>query len=539
MRHSAVLPIEIGSLSASSPEDSQFIGSSSGVFFVNTVYRAFAKSKNGERPDIPVSDTEPDPETVDQDAVDQSIAADTISGRSDRDPPFSGNQADGENSLTYGLTLEGHGLGRPPSRDLGQQLIVTYFQTWHSLFPFLLGRTFLQEVDSFYAGNDMSLGPTVTLGQHKQTCRAIIFQSVFNIAALDRVDLHLPSGCRIGSSAAIVSLIGVLASKHDLLTLQALMAAQLYLIATLALHAASTIGGILIRSLFHAGYHRCPNRYSQLSQQDCDIRKRVFWSAYIADRHLSQALGIPLGIQDSDVDVCVPGMEEMHCTVGHSLKSSTATEPNDEVLAHLPQRHPDFRRPSDSHLQSPRDTSTASLVSPGKKDTSSGDNAIAQGHPGEGVFASYIEYCRITGRAMELFHKSLSSRVVGRSDILMLNSEVNEWWNSLPQAFQDLPDDCTTNICANYSAFFNIIYQQLILLINRPFLSLNPVTPEFRSSLQTCVGVSRLIIRGLQDRKHGQQRFSWPGVLSSVWMAGLVLAFACELKLYPFSKGMR
>ena len=37
--------IVIGSLSATAPDEIQFIGSASGIFFVNTVQRAFANSK--------------------------------------------------------------------------------------------------------------------------------------------------------------------------------------------------------------------------------------------------------------------------------------------------------------------------------------------------------------------------------------------------------------------------------------------------------------------------------------------------------------
>jgi hypothetical protein len=44
---SSIQPLEIGSLRAVSPDESRFIGSSSGIFFVNTVHRALAISKGG------------------------------------------------------------------------------------------------------------------------------------------------------------------------------------------------------------------------------------------------------------------------------------------------------------------------------------------------------------------------------------------------------------------------------------------------------------------------------------------------------------
>ena len=152
---------------------------------------------------------------------------------------------------------------------------------------------------------------------------------------------------------------------------------------------------------------------------------------------------------------------------------------------------------------------------------------------GEDILANYVSYCRITGRALELFHKSLHSRSVDHRHITLLTSDVHSWWNNLPRHLQERTSSDSSN--ASFSAFFNILYQSLIILINRPFLSLSPSAPEFRLSLQTCAGASRKTILILRDHATA---FSWPGVLSSTWMAGLVLAFGCELDLYPYAKGV-
>lgn len=45
---------------------------------------------------------------------------------------------------------------------------------------------------------------------------------------------------------------------------------------------------------------------------------------------MSQALGLPLGIQDSDIDVCVPGTEELHRPVGQSVHLGTADGAEEE-----------------------------------------------------------------------------------------------------------------------------------------------------------------------------------------------------------------
>lgn len=541
MELSAVPPIEIGSLSAQSPEESQFIGSSSGVFFVNTVYRAFAKNNHAKQS-----------ETGDRGAYNTSEGHDHLSAESCIiGPETDGDQNDllaSDDRLTrnlassptsYGSALKGYNLGCSPSQDVAKELIKTYFQSWHPLFPFLYGKSFLSDVDLFYAQEALPPNPVTSVDHRKQTCRAVIFQCVFNIAALDRMDLYLPPECAIQSSTDVLAMIGTLGIKHDLTSLQALLAAQLYLIATMSLQPASIVGGVLLRSLFHAGYHRCPSRYSQLSKHDGEIRKRIFWSAYIADRYLSQALGIPLGIQDSDIDVCVPGGEELHRPVGDSVHPTTVAGAEEEVLSHLPHGHP-------NHVQTPPDGSTRTIVAgtpPARSDIGERRPTLrtvpqsSRARPGGDVFQSYIAYCRIVGQALELFHKSIHSRAVKGSSVLMLNSEINGWWNSLPSELQYLPDEATKDAEGSFAAFFSVIYQQLILLVNRPFLSRNLNSPDFRSSMQTCISSSRLIVRALNSSNRGNNLFSRPGVLSSLWMAGLVLAFACQLDLYPFKKG--
>ena len=503
-----VPPIEVGSLTASSPEESQFIGSSSGVFFVNTVHRAFAKSKKGD-----VSGAEDGRASTARDAASVETF---IVGNESRQRSHSRD----ENGRPMNQNIQGfeafrvhsYVLGVPPSQESATDLITVYFQTWHPLFPFLHGPTFLRDVEAFYSG----MSTLQNRKDRQQICCTIVFQCIFNIAAQNRPDLGFPDVSRIESSSGLLSLLGIVAAKHDIIGLQALLAMQLYLISTMSLLAASTVGGVLVKLLFHGGFHRCPFRYIQISKYDCDIRKRIFWSAYATDRYLSQALGHPLGMQDSDLDVCIPGTEELHRPVPQS--STSIGDGREEARAHLPQGHPDsVQTPSDSGEQERRNSRSSRRK---------------QSQFGEDVLANYVSYCRITGRALELFHKSVHTRSVDYRHITLLTSEVHSWWNNLPQHLQErTSNDGTTS----FAAFFDILYQNLIILINRPFLSLIPSTPEFRLSLQTCAGASRKTILILRDH---DTAFSWPGILSGTWMAGLVLAFGCELDLYPFAKGV-
>ncbi|KAI5919205.1 fungal-specific transcription factor domain-containing protein [Camillea tinctor] len=273
-------PIEIGTFVASRPDKSEFIGSSSGVFFIDTVLRAFATSDQvGDRAGAP------DP---------RSLSSFLAAPDCQRDEPLPDVNPASEpdlcpdpGSLTYDVDVSG--LGRPPSPDLAKTLLLSYFQNFHSLFPFIHGPTFFDQVNQFYDDNSEPSSaaprPRPLSNPRAKICRAVIFQCIFNIAASLRGQSGLEPESQIRSPSALTSLLGILSSDVDSSSLQALVAAELYLMSVMSLRAASTIHGTLTRLIYHAGYHRCPLRYVQLPHHTCEIRKRIFWCAYVLDRH--------------------------------------------------------------------------------------------------------------------------------------------------------------------------------------------------------------------------------------------------------------
>ncbi|GAB1192118.1 hypothetical protein APSETT444_001302 [Aspergillus pseudonomiae] len=302
----------------------------------------------------------------------------------------------------------------------------------------------------------------------------------------------------------------------------------------MSLRMASTVGGCMLRSMMHAGLHRCPFRYRELSSHDRQLRKRIFWCAYAIDRYLSQALGLPLGIQDSDIDVCAPGADEIHVPGSHrahGLRMGLSTFNLDDRASSAPASSADaIQLPAEQSFghESHRNTPSDSEPLQNKREI---------------AFASYVESGKLTGRALELFHKSILVRSIRRSSVLFLITDVHKWWNSLSVDLQTLrpptDQDAIADRPFNFGPFFTVLYQHLILLINRPSLSLSPSTPEFCSGLQTCIGAAREILTALKAQVDAKQALFWPGFLSAAWMSGLVLAFACQLRQYVLSKGLQ
>ncbi|RAH73414.1 transcription factor [Aspergillus aculeatinus CBS 121060] len=539
-------PTEIGSLTAHSLEESEFVGSSSGVYFIKTVRRAFSHSL-GPLDASSSSQGFPPPE-------------DTLVG--------SGGLPSARRSTSLPAatspTVQGHGhasrqwrydptvaaiLGKFPPLEIARELMMMYFKVWHPLFPFLHGPSFLNAMEALCSERHQSATEALPLEEHRSACWTTIFQCVFNLASVLCPEIDFPRESRIESSNNMHALLGTLSCRHDILSVQALLASQLYLVAKMSLRTASTVGGCMLRSILHAGLHRCPYRYKELTSHDRQLRKRIFWSAYAIDRYLSQTLGLPLGIQDSDIDVCPPLASEIHIPGSYERINAIRRAVTPSTAGSSPISTEDRLRRLERSAYGQQPLS-ATPRHPAE------DN---EQHRRELVFASYVESGKLTGRAIELFHKSILVRSVPHSSVLFLVTDVHKWWNSLsieslqqggahqpaaipPTASPEDPNPAATvttnpNAPFNFAPFFTVLYQHLILLINRPSLSLNPSSPEFCSGLQTCIGAAREILAALTTQQESGQAFFWPGFLSAAWMSGLVLAFACQLRQYVLSKG--
>lgn len=536
-------PIEIGTFDAFHPQNSEFTGSSSGVFFVNTVFRAFAKlnqgtTANATRPSDSLG------QTSTNGFVDTTEANQELAVRDENSPPDSASAARNTGGLsgrqTYGICVDG--LGDPPEPALAKELAMLYFEHWHPFFPFLHGPTFFDELSDFYENatneGETSCGKTrrARLGQ------AVTYQCIFNIAGLAHPQGLLHSS-RIQSPFTLVEALGTLSVSRDLYTLQALMAAELYLVTTMSLRAASTVHGTITRLIYHAGIHRCPFRYIQLPADVREMRKRILWCAYTHDRYLSQSLGHPLGLQDSDIDVCLPGANELHQPVdARHCQAPTRAPSFEDVQNHLPRD-----RPSTSHQESDGMRTSAELAQQLHTDLPRGAGPISHninrtvhGNKGSAVNIQeqFARYSQLVAEALELFHKSLHARSINHDKITELTYRINLWWNSLPAGFQ-IEEGITKEPQASkssYVAFFTISYHHLLILINRPFLSLSVDTMAFRSSLQNAITASRGVVSKLRHVMNDPFLTTYPAILSAVWMAGLVLAYATLLDMYPISK---
>lgn len=194
-----------------------------------------------------------------------------------------------------------------------------YFESWHPLFPFLHAPTILKILERVSIHGLSKVCPT----------ESIIIRSMMSISLADRRQLPkepgrlLPAHLAFQTTDEALSTLQPLIIQSDSLSgLQAVVGIQFFLISMLHLNAASRLGGLIVRTLFHLGLHRCPSRFSQFSPADADIRRRVFWTIYCLERYLSQSLGLPIDLKDDDLDVCY---------LGNELHSSSSNDERDSV----------------------------------------------------------------------------------------------------------------------------------------------------------------------------------------------------------------
>lgn len=526
-----ISPIEIGSFVALDPEKSEFIGSASGVFFVNTVFRAFGElsaappENRGTRGGLPSG--HPSAHSL------LTIVDSALEHATEEHPA---SEANVESSVrSYGIEVAG--LGAPPHPAEAKELLMAYFRKWHSFFPFLQGTMFMEQVYGFYGEDDA--GGTETTSEtssHALLCRAVTFQCVFNLGGCTHIGRQcIPARSKIRSVSILTDIVGSLSRVNNTPALQALLSIELFLLTQMSLRAASSVHGILIRMLYNCGFHRCPQRYMQLPPGQRDLRKRIFWSAYVLDRQISQNLGHPVALRDLEVDVCMPGMRELHKPVVNQHTAPLSQhDQEEEVRAHLPDV-PDLRADSqDSSRNRPVEGIPQSMQEP--LTAGQDPHHVPSGDSNEYTISYLAQYSGLVGSAMDLFHMSINNRSITMLKVHNLANRIHCWWNSLPSFLQDEPIDPATLSEPRYDIFFTVMYHYLILFINRPFLSLSPDRMEFKSSLQTALGAALAITRKLKDHESHSMFLVFPPVLSAAWMSGLVVAFASIHGVYPTVK---
>lgn len=286
-RLSMPLAREVGLMRSAPGDLSGFVGSSSGIHFIRVVYGAMRAPQSIPPPLV------------------ETPGSDIVPGEDDRLPSVHPRKSELLWTADEITTATSHNFSFTELVEWSG----SYFANWHCFYPFLHAPTILAYFD------DISRNGIRDDGQ-SGTFQLLVVRSIMSISLADRrqssigTDTPYPTSLVFPSyDAAVDGVRYVLSRPTSLLALQAAMSVQLFLVSMLRLNAASRLGGLIIRMAVQLGLHRCPGRFPSFTASQQELRKRVFWSVYALDRFICQSMGLPLGLHDSDLDVCYPATE--------------------------------------------------------------------------------------------------------------------------------------------------------------------------------------------------------------------------------------
>jgi hypothetical protein len=187
--------------------------------------------------------------------------------------------------------------------------------------------------------------------------------------------------------------------------------------------------GLAIRMVYDLGLH-LDSRDPGLAAEDIEIRRRLFWGAFIIDKVQSLYLGRPMAIHLTDT--CV------------SLDLMDTFEENDPWL---PYPYPSAGNASKRKIVS---TPTHSVS----------------------TFRHLCLLAQIMTRTIQKFYLPRSNSVNAEADLQDLDQTLSTWYSNLPAflMFEPWTTDTVPNVCPNIIVL-NTTFHSLCILLHRPFIS--------------------------------------------------------------------
>ncbi|KAG8168190.1 hypothetical protein KVR01_003879 [Diaporthe batatas] len=473
----------------------RFVGSSSGIHFVRTVYGILSRTGN----QLSVSHLVPGEDDQLDDARESVAGSPATPGTGARTPLWRSDEVvQGGNHKASDITF-----------DTLIAWTKSYFEIWHPVFPFLHGPEVVEILEQVANNGLENISP-----QDAAIVRAVVSISLADTRQLGPgtdpgpgpvpLDLVFSSLDHLASSLHFV-----LGTPASLKNMQAALCVELFLVSMLKFNMASRIGGVAVRMAYHLGLHRCPRRYQNFNPHEVSMRKRIWWSFYCLERLVCQALGLPLDVQDSDVDVCFS-----HDVEYHQQANSEDEQYEDESNAQL---------------------KLLTLLS---------------------------KHAQIRGMILELRHKSLHVRQDTLDRSLLVQSKLTRWTNVVHESYESLTGEQTDDedqpgpVAAGQSGVDRTapLYHPLLLILqhestialNRPLLAKTPRTSASQAALEACIGASRGILETVSDQQSdcAGRAFSaalmvWPLLTWSVWMSCFILSYAALEGVTSISSALR
>lgn len=446
---------EFGLMRQTGEDDrARFVGSGSGIHYIRAVYLRLAKNSALRANGTTASNLVPGED--DQLRGDEASTAEGNLWKEDEVCSASDTNAS----------------SRPKFDEL-VEWSKSYFHSWHPALPFLDGPSVLRIFEDATTNGTSSLS----------TLEYAILRSVLSISVADSrqgssLSRPLPSYLVFQTIDEAVSASQfALSQPASLIATQAALSIQLFLVSMLRLNAASRLGGLIVRMAFHLGLHRCPARFAFFTPDEVYTRQRIFWCIYILERLLCQSLGLPLDIQDDDIDICYPG-EERH---GKCYDDNQGLEKL-QLLVHI------------------------------------------------------AKHARIRGLILELRNKSINNRQDTEERTSFVHLEFSKWCNEVQDIIEN---DCPESslISTSHRLVLLLLKHESTICLYRPGMAGIPSGTGYSSALQACVAAAKSIFialrkhlhqNGLQQQGRLEIPLLWPSSTWTIWISAFVLLHAAS-----------
>lgn len=351
----------------------------------------------------------------------------------------------------------------------------SYFDDWHPAYPFVHAPSML---DYF----QRVVGEGIHEAEPDDPFLAIILRSMLSISIHDRrqTGSHMtpvPANLVFKSfSEAINGASQALLHESSILSLQAVLAVELFLVSMLRYNAASRIAGVAVRIAYQLGLHRCPRKLTGNPSDDSRLKQRVFWSLYLLDRQICPRLGLPLAVADGIIDVCYPGHEK------HRKLQSEGQLAHDPRLDYL-------------------------------------------------VFLA--QNAKIRGSVLDLRnHPATTDARAFDHKVMTINTNLTKWWNEVEEyldvtempsagasALPLRPSQCTT---------LHLLKSESIIALNRSILATSKSSSSYSAALQNCIGAARSTINILHSALQAGTPLLWPSTTWALWMSAFIMVHAAS-----------
>ena len=462
---SDVLAREIGLMrNTTGTGSASFVGSASGIHFVRSLFTAVGTS------------------STDHNSPHMSV----VPGEEDQLPEHDRN-SNNPIACWNQHEIDVAGNNTPPFEQF-MAWTSSYFDNWHPMLPFLHAPSILKTLEQ------LSRADAETKSSLLQSWDGIIVKGLMSISMMDRRET--------GQSLPPVPLEYLFTSYDDALagaqlaltrsstlrSLQAGLVVQLFLTSMLRLNTASRLGGLLVQMSFQIGLHRCPSRYQSFNLAEIQLRKRVFWSMYSIERFLCQALGLPVMLQDEDVDVCHLNDEKHECAAPSSV--STAPSKMSDVTL----------EGADSRLQ---------------------------------LLCFVARHAQLRGSIINLRNKRIHQRDQSPEAAIVINARIKEWYNEVEDFLDSQEGQSTPSLKPLHAKMLTAFRQESIIMLYRPLLALPKDNANYIGAIHACIGAAKSVLTTLssllEDRNGSTSTKTpmiWPSFTWSAWMSAFILLYA-------------